>query len=99
MTRVETPALDFVKGVFNLQSTGDIGTVCADFYDPLKNKGKLQKGKYVCQGKLEEASTAGSTPKGSSGGSGGSGDKGAAVGLTIPSISLGLVGLVAVFLL
>jgi hypothetical protein len=86
-----------VKGVFNLQSTGDIGSICSDFYDPLKSKGKLQKGKYVCEGKLEEASTAGSTPKSGSG-SGGD-DKGAAVGLAIPSLSLGLVGLAAVLLL
>lgn len=83
--------------MFNLQSTGDIGTVCADFYDPLKNKGRLPKGKYVCQGKLAQANTAGSTPKTGNGGSGG--DKGAAVGLTIPSISLGVVGLAAVLLL
>lgn len=97
MNRVSTPSLDFVKGVFNLQSTGDIGTVCQDFYEPLKSKGKLQKGKYVCQGKLQEASTAGNAPKG---GSGGSGDqKGAASGLALPSISLGFVGLVAVMFL
>lgn len=96
-SKVETPSLDLVKGVFNLQSTGDIGSICSDFYDPLKSKGKLQKGKYVCEGKLEEASTAGSTPKSGSG-SGGD-DKGAAVGLAIPSLSLGLVGLAAVLLL
>ncbi|KAK7190793.1 hypothetical protein DPSP01_006604 [Paraphaeosphaeria sporulosa] len=97
-SKVETPSLDYVKGVFNLQSTGDIGTVCDDFYNPLKAKGKLQKGKYVCQGKLEEANTAGSSPKSGSG-SGSGGDKGAAVGLAVPSISLGLVGLAAVLLL
>lgn len=96
-SKVETPSLDFVKGVFNLQSTGDIGTICTDFYDPLKSKGRLQKGKYVCEGKLEEASTAGSTPK--SGSSSGDDKQGAAVGLSVPSISLGLVGLVAVLFL
>ena len=36
--RIETPSLDFVKGVFNLQSTGDIGDICEKFYDPLKDK-------------------------------------------------------------
>ena len=98
--RIETPSLEFVKGVFNLQSVGDIGDICEKFYDPLKSKGKLQKGKYVCKGKLEEAKTAGQTPTGqsSSGGSGGD-DKGAASGLTIPSLSLGLVGMFAVLLL
>ncbi|KAK3216410.1 hypothetical protein GRF29_8g3203272 [Pseudopithomyces chartarum] len=99
-TKIETPSLEFVKGVFNLQSVGDIGDICEKFYDPLKSKGKLQKGKYVCKGKLEEAKTAGQTPTGqtSSGGSGGD-DKGAASGLTIPSLSLGLVGMFAVLLL
>jgi len=97
-SKVETPSLDYVKGVFNLQSTGDIGTICADFYDPLKGKQKLQKGKYVCQGKLTEANTAGEDPGSST--SGGKDDKkNAAVGFTVPSISLGLVGLFAVLLL
>lgn len=54
----------------------------------------------MCKGKLEEAKTAGQTPTGQTG-SGGSGgdDKGAASGLTIPSLSLGLVGMFAVLLL
>jgi hypothetical protein len=97
-TEVDTPALENVKGVFNLQSTGDIGNVCADFYDPLRNKGRLPKGKYVCRGKLEEAQTAGQTPDAGGSNSDG-GDKGAAVGLTVPTFALGLVGLIAAMLL
>lgn len=96
-SKVETPSLDFVKGVFNLQSTGDIGTICQDFYDPLKNKKKIQKGDYVCEGKLKEANTAGNGVGSSNSGS--NDKKGAAVGLAVPSISLGLVGLFAVLLL
>lgn len=96
-SKVETPSLDYVKGVFNLQSTGDIGTVCADFYDPLKDKQKLQKGKYVCEGKLKEANTAGNAPDSSN--SSGDSKKSAASGLTVSGISLGLVGLLAVLLL
>lgn len=96
-TKIETPSLEFVKGVFNLQSTGDIGDVCSDFYSPLKDKGKLQKGKYVCEGKLEKANTAGTTPGSSS--SSDDDKDGAAAGLAVPSISLGLVGLLAILLL
>lgn len=83
--------------MFNLQSTGDFGDVCDSFYEPLKDKGKLQKGKYVCDGDLSEANTAGKTPGSSN--KGGDDKKGAAVGLTVPSVSLGLVGLFAVLLL
>ena len=98
--RIETPSLENVKGVFNLQSTGNIGDVCEKFYQPLKDKGRLQKDKYVCEGKLEKANTAGNAHGPSSGNGGNKDDKeGAAVGLAVPSISLGLVGLFAVLLL
>jgi hypothetical protein len=97
-SKVATPSLDFVKGVFNLQSEGDIGTVCKDFYEPLKSKKKLQKGGYECKGDLEEANTANIKPKEGSGGKNND-EEGAAVGFTVPSVSLGLVGLVAVLLL
>lgn len=95
-SKVATPDLEYVKGVFNLQSESDIGDVCEKFYDPLKDKKKLPKGDYVCEGDLDKAQTAGN---GVSGSKGGDDDEGAAVGLTIPSISLSLVGLFAVLLL
>lgn len=96
-SKVSTPKLSFVKGVFNLQSTGDFGNVCEDFYKPLQDKGKLQKGNYVCKGNLTKASTAGNTPSGTT--DGGSKPKGAAVGLTVPSMFLGFAGLFAVLFL
>ncbi|KAF1973123.1 hypothetical protein BU23DRAFT_465642 [Bimuria novae-zelandiae CBS 107.79] len=96
-SKVETPSLELVKGVFNLQSTGNIGDVCSKFYDPLRDSNKLPKGKYVCLGELDKANTAGTQPSGSSSGSGNK--PGAAVGLSVPSISLGLVGLFAILLL
>lgn len=80
--------------MFNLQSTADLGTVCADFYDPLRDKGKLPKTQYVCKGKLKEAGTAGTNP-----GSGSSSNKtGAAIPLSVQYTPLGLAGLLAVLL-
>lgn len=88
---VETPKLNFVKGVFNLQSTADIGDTCT-FYDDLEDKKKVPKTDYQCKGKLKEAGTAGSTP------TGGSDNKpsGAASPLNVQSTYLGLAGLAAV---
>jgi hypothetical protein len=90
--RVSTPKIDFVKGVFNLQSTGDLGTVCSDFYDTKKSKlGPANK--YVCKGKLDEARTAGGSTSGSS-----QNKTGAAFTLHIQPTYLGLAGLAAVLL-
>lgn len=82
-----------MKGVFNLQSTGDIGSVCDSFYDPLRDKGRLPKTKYECEGSLTDPGTAGTTPTGSSK------PTGAASPLNVPQSYMGLAGLAAVFLL
>lgn len=96
LTKVETPKINLVVGVFNLQSTDNINETCSDFYDPLNEKKKLgPTNKYTCKGELEEANTAGTNS-----GSSGSGDReGAAPLLSVNSIYLCLVGLAAVFLL
>jgi hypothetical protein len=89
--RVETPSIKFVKGVFNLQSTGDLGDSCKPYDDNKKNLGPSTE--YVCKGKLNEARTAGG------GTSGGSDNKtNAAFPLHIQPTYLGLAGLAAVLL-
>lgn len=95
-TEVSTPALNDVKGAFNLQSTGDVSKPCDEFYKPLKSKGKIQ-GKYVCVGEVEKPAGQGSTPT-----STGSNPKktGAASSLNVPSAAaMGLMGLVAALFL
>jgi hypothetical protein len=92
ITKISTPTLNFVKGAFNLQSTGDIQGTCDDFYQPLKDDGKLA-GKYTCRGKLDDPGTAESTPTSSSK------PTGAASPLGVQNTYLGLTGLLAVFLL
>lgn len=95
LTKVETPKINLVVGVFNLQSTGDLGKACTDFYDPLNQKGKLgPKNKYVCKGMLEEAKTAGSPTTGTTGGTK---PTGAASPLHVQNAYLGLGALAAVF--
>lgn len=90
LTEVATPKINFVKGVFNLQSTNDLGNTC-DFYNNIKSKlGPAPK--YVCQGKLNEARTAGG------GTSGGNTTKNAAFPLHVQPTYLGLAGLAAVLL-
>lgn len=90
LTSVQTPKINFVKGVFNLQSTNDLGNTC-DFYNNIKSKlGPAPK--YVCQGKLNEARTAGG------GTSGGNSTKNAAFPLHMQPTYLGLAGLAAVLL-
>ncbi|KAF2690785.1 GPI-anchored cell wall organization protein Ecm33 [Lentithecium fluviatile CBS 122367] len=91
LTEVSTPSIDFVKGVFNLQSTNDLGNTC-DFYD--KKKSDLgPSSKYVCKGKLDEARTAGGGTSGSS-----ENKTGAAFPLHVQPTYLGLAGLAAVLL-
>ncbi|KAF1928736.1 GPI-anchored cell wall organization protein Ecm33 [Didymella exigua CBS 183.55] len=94
MSTVETPELDSVKGAFNLQSTGNITEACA-FYKPLQEK-KLIQGKYFCQGKLVDPSTAGSKPTSQSGSDS---KTGAATSLSAVNGALGLAAMAAVFLL
>jgi hypothetical protein len=57
LTDVETPKLKFVKGVFNLQSTADLGDSCKPYDSNKSNLGPAPK--YVCKGDLNEARTAG----------------------------------------
>jgi len=56
LEEVSTPKIKFVKGVFNLQSTGDIGDSCEPYDSNKKNLGPAPK--YKCEGKLNEAKTA-----------------------------------------
>ncbi|KAF2201993.1 GPI-anchored cell wall organization protein Ecm33 [Delitschia confertaspora ATCC 74209] len=94
---VQTPALNDVKGAFNLQSTGDVQKQCDEFYKPLKNKGKIQ-GYYECKGEVVKPGGQGTTPTVS-----GSGPKktGAASALNVQSnaAAMGLMGLAAAFFL
>lgn len=94
MSDVETPALDSVKGAFNLQSTDNITEACA-FYKPLKDK-KLIEGKYFCQGKLVNPGQEGSKPTSQSGSNS---QTGAATSLSAVNGALGLAAMAAVFLL
>lgn len=91
LTEVETPEINFVKGVFNLQSTNDLGDSCKFYDDNKKNLGPSNK--YVCKGKLDEARTAG-------GGTSGGGDNktSAAFPLYVQPTFLGLAGVAAVLL-
>ncbi|KAF1955519.1 hypothetical protein CC80DRAFT_516945 [Byssothecium circinans] len=94
LTKVESPSLDFVKGVFNLQSTADLGDSCT-FYNGLKDKKKVPNNKYKCEGKLTQAGTAGT----SSGSKDGSKPSSAASPLNAQNTYVGLAGLLAVFFL
>jgi hypothetical protein len=94
ITKISTPNLNFVKGVFNLQSTsGDIQQNCTDFYDPLRDKGRLPKTKYECKGSLTDPGTAGTKPQSSGK------PTGAAMALGVEPTYMGLAGLLAVFFL
>ncbi|XPT00931.1 cell wall protein Ecm33 [Ascochyta lentis] len=96
MSTVETPKLNSVKGAFNLQSTGNISDVCANFYKPLKDKKFIQSNKYLCQGALVNPGQSGSKPTSQSG----SDDKtGAATTLSAVNGALGLAAMAAVFLI
>lgn len=97
MSDVETPKLNSVKGAFNLQSTGNISDVCANFYKPLKDKKYIQSTKYLCQGALVNPGQSGSKPTSQSGNTD---DKtGAATSLSAVNGALGLAAMAAVFLL
>lgn len=93
-TDVQTPALNDVKGAFNLQSTGDVDKVCTDFYKPLADKDKIQ-GHFECKGKLEEVGGQGTKPKSSK-----PDKEGAASVLNVQySAGMGLMGMVVAFFL
>ncbi|KAF2269207.1 hypothetical protein CC78DRAFT_575308 [Lojkania enalia] len=93
---VDTPALNDVKGTFNLQSTGDIQETCDNFFQPLKDKKRIQ-GKFTCKGQVVNPGGEGTTPTPTAGG--GSNPTGAASALNIDLTSFGLAGLAAAFLL
>lgn len=93
LTKVETPSLDYVKGVFNLQSQADLGNSC-DAYKKLNDQGKLgPKSKFKCQGKLQQATNAG----GNGGSSGSTQPSDNAASPIEVQTYLGLAGLIAVF--
>lgn len=95
MSNVETPALDSVKGAFNLQSTGNVSDACANFYKPLKDK-KLIQGKFYCEGKLVNPGTNGNKPTSQSDSNT---QTGAATTLSAVNGAFGLAAMAAVFLL
>lgn len=90
LTEVATPKINFVKGVFNLQSTGDLGNTCSEFYEPKKSK-LGPSSKYVCRGSLKEAGTAGT-------GNTSENKTNIAFPLHVQPTYLGLAGLAAVLL-
>lgn len=58
---VDLPALNDVRGAFNLQSTEDISVDCDRFQD-LAGTNKEIKGKFTCAGKQENPGGEGTTP-------------------------------------
>ncbi|KAI9796901.1 MAG: hypothetical protein M1835_002742 [Candelina submexicana] len=66
-TDVSLPALNDVRGGFNMQSSGDITNACSAFKKNQDNS--VIKGTYVCSGKQAKPGTAGTTPTSSGGGS------------------------------
>lgn len=94
LTKVETPSLDYVKGVFNLQSQADLGNSC-DAYKKLNDQNKLgPKNKFKCEGKLNVATNAGGN--GASSGSNSKPSDSAASPIEVQTY-LGLAGLIAAF--
>jgi hypothetical protein len=93
MSTVETEKLNFVKGAFNLQSTGNVSESC-DFYKALKDK-KIIGGKYFCRGKVEDPGEAGHKPTDQDG------SKKASSATTLSAVNgaFGLAAMAAVFLL
>ena len=65
---VSLPALDDVKGSFNIQSTGDIQGTCDSDFKKLKSSSKIQ-GPYTCVGKVNNPGGEGTTPTSSADGS------------------------------
>lgn len=104
---IELPALNDVKGAFDIVSTGDISDSCATFKKLAPSSqggnGDIQ-GSYTCQSNNAQAnsnptatgSSSGSSSTGSS--SSGSGDKGsAAAGISVNSLAvLGLAGVAVI---
>lgn len=91
MTKVDMPALNEVKGAFNLQSSGDTQGAC-DNFKKLADDGKL-KGEYFCEDQVSDPGTAGTRPTGTTN----SQETGAASHLNVPV--MGAAGLLAAFFL
>lgn len=103
-TDIELPALNDVKGAFDIVSTGDISASCATFkkLSPASQGGGGQiQGKYTCQSNDAEANsdTNPSSTSSSSGSSatGTSGNGNAAAGISVNSLAvLGLAGVAVI---
>ncbi|KAF2002712.1 hypothetical protein P154DRAFT_135481 [Amniculicola lignicola CBS 123094] len=98
MSEIAIPALNDVKGTFNIQSTGDIQATCDDTFKPLKSKGKIQ-GSYTCVGAVANPGGEGTTPTVTGGSAKKTGAPGAANNVQVQGAAMGLVGLAAAFLL
>ncbi|KAH0435873.1 hypothetical protein CcaCcLH18_04655 [Colletotrichum camelliae] len=96
-SEVSIPALDDVKGAFDLQSTGDIDTSCDVFN---KMEGKQIQGEYTCRSNNTNANSDSGTG-GSAGGTTSGGSEGAAgiVSVNTAVLSLAIVGGLAQLLL
>ncbi|EQB45514.1 Cell wall protein ECM33 [Colletotrichum gloeosporioides] len=96
-SEVSIPALDDVKGAFDLQSTGDIDTSCDAFN---KMEGKQIQGEYTCRSNNTNANSDSGTG-GSAGGTKSGGSEGAAgiVSVNTAVLSLAIVGGLAQLLL
>ncbi|KAF5487232.1 Protein ecm33 [Colletotrichum siamense] len=96
-SEVSIPALDDVKGAFDLQSTGDIDTSCDVFN---KMEGKQIQGEYTCHSNNTNANSDSGTG-GSAGGTKSGGSEGAAgiVSVNTAVLSLAIVGGLAQLLL
>ncbi|KAF1834974.1 GPI-anchored cell wall organization protein Ecm33 [Decorospora gaudefroyi] len=90
-TSVETPALDTLKGAFNLQSSENVNETCA-FYEGLRDE-KAIRGKYECKGRLIDPGE-----EGHKGTSKGNDPEGAASSLSAVNGALGLAAVAAVLL-
>ncbi|KAL1903227.1 cell wall protein Ecm33 [Sporothrix stenoceras] len=103
-TDIELPALNDVKGAFDIVSTGDISSSCSTFKKlaPSSQGGGGQiQGKYTCDSNNAEAnSDTNPTSTGSSSGSsatGSSGNGNAAAGISVNSLAvLGLAGVAVI---
>lgn len=103
-TDIELPALNDVKGAFDIVSTGDISASCATFKKlaPASQGGGGQiQGKYTCDSNNADAnSDTNPTSTGSSSGSsatGSSGNGNAAAGISVNSMAvLGLAGVAVI---
>lgn len=94
LNSVQLPALNNVRGAFNLQSSGDIDAACAHF-KPLSGQNNVIKGPYVCAGERQHPGGTGTLASGTNSGSGsGSQSSSPANPLIIPGAT-GVLGVVA----